>query len=319
MQNSSRLQSLREIIYANIDPIIDSDYYLLDFPNHGNIGDTLIWEGELEYLRRFNFSCIYSCSHLFFDKKKIIDNKLILLHGGGNFGDFYRGVQEFRLKIVREYPNNKIVIFPQTIHYNDKHLLKKDVEVLNQHKNLTICVRDVKSFNMLKDICTNKILLVPDMAFCLDLKKYTNLTFNDNNILFLKRMDNELSIQNYFEKLPTIQNIKIHDWPTFERKFEDLLFRVLTKISQISFTIPFIGKYINDKTGFLPQNVRDYQMLEGINFINSYDEIYTTRLHGLILSVLLNKKVYLFDNIYGKNSSFYEAWMTEFENVSLIN
>ena len=55
------------------------------------------------------------------------------------------------------------------------------------------------------------------------------------------------------------------------------------------------------------------------NFINEYDEIYTTRLHGYILSVLLDKKVNLIDNSYGKNSTFYNTWMKEFENSSMIN
>ena len=59
-------------------------------------------------------------------------------------------------------------------------------------------------------------------------------------------------------------------------------------------------------------------MEEGVKFINEYEEVYTTRLHGYILSVLLAKRVYMIDNSYGKNSNFYNTWMTDFENSYLL-
>ena len=57
---------------------------------------------------------------------------------------------------------------------------------------------------------------------------------------------------------------------------------------------------------------------KGIHFVNGYDIVYTTRLHVAILSVLLNKQVYFFDNSYGKNSALYNTWLLEFPNIKLV-
>lgn len=57
----------------------------------------------------------------------------------------------------------------------------------------------------------------------------------------------------------------------------------------------------------------------GIRFINQYDEVYATRLHVFVLSVLLQKKVHVFDNSYGKNSGLYNTWLKDFDNVEMMN
>ena len=57
----------------------------------------------------------------------------------------------------------------------------------------------------------------------------------------------------------------------------------------------------------------------GIDFISKYDVIYTTRLHVLILSILLGKKVLIYDNQTGKIANFYSSWLSDISNVTLLN
>ncbi len=296
MLNSSKIQILKEKIYASLDPLIDSDYCLLDFPNYENIGDNLIWVGELEYLSRFKYNCNYSCCLQHFDKNKIKTNDLILMQGGGNFGDLYRKIQLFRLEVIQNFPDNKIVIFPQTVHYNDLNILKKDAEILNRHTNLTICVRDYKSMEIIKNyFLSAKVLLIPDMAFCLDFEKHINepIESNNNKLLF-KRVDIELATNDYLLKIQDRNKLEIHDWPTYERNIlQRLFYKLESKIAKEVFKIPFLRIFIDPKTGFKNTNILNKYFQQGIDFVNVYDEIYTTRLHGLILAILLNKKVYL--------------------------
>ena len=42
-------------------------------------------------------------------KKIIKDEDIILLHGGGNFGDKYIELEEKRRMIITAFPNNKII------------------------------------------------------------------------------------------------------------------------------------------------------------------------------------------------------------------
>ena len=54
-----------------------------------------------------------------YKKPKVDRNTIVLIHGGGNWGDVWRGSQEFHLKIIQEYPHNRIIVFPQTVHYDN--------------------------------------------------------------------------------------------------------------------------------------------------------------------------------------------------------
>ncbi len=49
MENTKKIQKLKDLIIQNLTPIINSDYALIDIPDHDNIGDNLIWEGELSF------------------------------------------------------------------------------------------------------------------------------------------------------------------------------------------------------------------------------------------------------------------------------
>lgn len=62
MNFESKNDQLRSIIYRELLPLIDNDYVLYDIPLHNNIGDLLIWEGELSFLKDVPYKMIDSCS-----------------------------------------------------------------------------------------------------------------------------------------------------------------------------------------------------------------------------------------------------------------
>lgn len=325
--NGRKLSALRTLIYRSLDPMIREDYSLLDVPNHFNIGDQLICEGELTYLRRLPYNRLYMANLTYCDFKRMPPDGLILLHGGGNFGDLWRWHQDFKIEVVRAFPKSKIIIFPQTVYYSDETLLQRDAQLFGAHPDLTICARDRKSYEILKNnFANNTVLLIPDMAFCLDLEKYRTDDAT-NKILLLKREDKELDpafdVRGMKEQINTDKKIEVRDWPCMERNLN-------TKMNNLRIkTVDTISTFLVKKTGFTSRvdhsyglkrkDLSKWYMHMGINFINEYDEVYTTRLHGYILSVLLDKKVNLVDNSYGKNSTFYNTWMKEFENSCLIS
>ncbi len=72
------------------------------------------------------------------------------------------------VKVVKAYPNNAIIILPQTVHYTDESILVRDAAVFNSHRHLKVCLRDQKSFDLLAQyISSEKLLLLPDMAVAL--------------------------------------------------------------------------------------------------------------------------------------------------------
>lgn len=314
------IESLRKKISDALTPLITHDYVYLDLPYHPNIGDTLIWEGTREFLKTLPYKCLYYASKDSFRYRQLPKDAIILLHGGGNFGDLYRLHSEFRKKVIKLYPNNKVVILPQTVYYEDMTLLKYDVEFYRAFPNVTICAREQYSFDFFNKHFKNQILLLPDMAFFINLKKY-NVSKEEPRVLYLKRTDKELANTNAkSDDVPS--NAEQHDWPTYEKHFDEFdkidcftnrlhkLFRIcgvkdktLARIEDFKRNWYYRRKYV--------------QM--GISFLCPYHSIYTTRLHVLILGVLLDKEIFLINNTSGKVVNFYNTWMKQLDKIKKID
>jgi exopolysaccharide biosynthesis predicted pyruvyltransferase EpsI len=328
--NFEKINKLKTLISDTLSPLIDNDYVLLEVPNYRNIGDNLIWEGELEFLKRIPFKCLYSSNPNTFKSKNVSKDVIILLQGGGNFGDIYTETQQFRLDIIEQFPNNKIIIFPQTIYYQNNENLKEHAQILNKHNNLYICARDHVSRDLLFEYgIKERVLLLPDMAFFIDMRSHFS-TVIKNKSLYMKRVDSELNLsfdeQIIFDFLNSkkAKVIEIKDWPSYSsipilniiiEKFD----AVERRLSSLLVKIPVLNKLVSDEFGLNSNKSRVNYISQGVQFINSYDSICTTRLHGFILAVLLNRSVGILDNSYGKNSNFYNSWLSDFEKVTLID
>ena len=313
MENNKQLL-LRNIIIKELDSEIGKQCALFDLPFHTNIGDSLIWQGEIEYLTYINANILYNCSYFTCSFPQLNDNVTIIFHGGGNWGDLYPEHINFLKKIIQIYPQNKIVVMPQTVYYKDSNKLKSDINEIEKHKHITICARDFNSYELLKNNSQLNIKLVPDMAFCCDFTKYINPK-QEGKKLFIKREDNEINENIDYKFILHSNNIDIKDWPTFNKKLFDgtFLFKILAKLARKN--IPISKNILNWYAPlFFIKRINSI----GCNFLYPYDEIYTTRLHGCILGILLGKKIYLIDNNYGKNSSFYKTWLNDINNVIML-
>lgn len=312
MKATEKISQLKKIIAELLTPLINSDYVLLDVPYYTNIGDTLIWEGTREFLKTLPHKCLYTASVETYKYRPLPKNTVILLQGGGNFGDLWRRHQELRQTVIKSYPNNRIIILPQTVFYNNNSVFAEDAKILNSHKDLHICARDAKSLEYLKKALTCNLLLVPDMAFCISkrtLNKYRKE--ETEKALFLKRNDPELCEYNFASYIKeTGEQLHTGDWPTMEQQFK---------------TKNYLDKLLwhKERLGRIPDIYADWifrphQVKKGIEFVSQYKKVYTTRLHVAILSVLLDKKIVFFDNSYGKNRSFYEIWLKDVEKLTFV-
>ena len=330
MSNHIQISKLRKIIEEAITPLINDDYTLLDVPMYNNIGDSLIYEGELAFLKGLPYKKLFAASRKFTYLNRIPKKGIILLQGGGNFGDLWRVFQDFRLSIIKARPEQRIILFPQTVFYENEATLISDAAIFNAHPDLTICARDEPSYRILKKyFYNNRILLVPDMAFCLDLTKYISQE-KTGKALLLKRRDKELKadqanqLEHKIKALAQAYELDIEDWPGIEIEDQQKLkwgrfkkINLVTTRTALFLRAPM--QPANLEFGLFNLFQSNRQLERGIRFINSYDQIYSTRLHGAILSVLLEKPISLLDNSYGKNSAFYNCWLKDIEQCKLIS
>ncbi len=76
-----------------------------------------------------------------------------------------------------------------------------------------------------------------------------------------------------------------------------------------------LKKLVDPVYGLYNRDNRARYINMGIDFFDQYDEITTTRLHGLILGVLMGKNVVIYDNKYNKCSNFYDTWLKDFDLI----
>ncbi|MGD1714802.1 polysaccharide pyruvyl transferase family protein [Dapis sp. BLCC M172] len=145
-------QNIKNYLHEALNNIPDfNNCALLDYPSYSNIGDHLIWLGSVLYIfqhRKAKIDYVSSIGNGFSESDFLNRSKggPIFLNGGGNFGDIWPAFQIFREKIIEQYRDRSIVILPQTIYYSSEEALEKSAQVLNKHPDLTIFVRDDRSF-----------------------------------------------------------------------------------------------------------------------------------------------------------------------------
>lgn len=308
------LSAIRQLIKEKLQLVIQSDYILIDLPYFQNVGDTLIWQATLDLLKEIPYKCLYSCSlESYIKPQKLKSSTLIILMGGGNYGDLWIRHQEFRHQILNDFPYNPILQLPQSIHFSDETYLKKDIHKFSQHHGkIDFFLRDLNSYNIINKYYKNiNAHLVPDMVFSFDIQPWVkSVKSNQYQALFVRRQDKEQNTSpNIFNIIP--QNAITADWPPMEQNF--LRLRIYNKLLY-SFFIP-LDKYFNSQCSkrfmdfYYKFILKNYIIKSGIKFINAYETIYTTRLHAAILALLLKKEIYIFDNSYGKIKGAFSPWL----------
>ena len=318
MNYREKAAQLREEINCQLLPLINADYAYLELPYYENIGDTLIWEGTLRFLEQSRFKCLYTASSRTFVYRELPKTAIILLQGGGNFGDLWPEPHQFRKKVIELYPRNRAIVLPQTVWYENPEKLAEDETFFANHPNVTLCARDKVSYAFMQEhFPNNKVLLVPDMAFFVDFERYDHKERSTGRTLYAKRTDKELKSDEWPEFVP--RDAEVHDWPTYEglaskyKKAKFLsarLFSIVGRLHIISYNrwIDFWRHYF-----YRPQYIKDC-----VRFIDQYDVIYSTRLHIAIAGTMMGKQVHILDNSYGKNCSFHETWLKNFANAKAM-
>ncbi|QLE57611.1 polysaccharide pyruvyl transferase family protein [Nostoc sp. TCL26-01] len=308
----------------------------LDYPAHPNIGDNLIWLGSILYLTNVMGTKIkYATSKSNFSATTLEEkagNSPIILHGGGNLGDLWPEYQNFREYIISTYCDRPIVILPQSIYFSNSANLKKAADIFNRHPDLTIFVRDNRSYTIAIDAFDRcKVFKAPDMAFQMTgLPKIPDVNKSKSSILYHCRQDKEINEQ-FLANILEIPNLLVEDWVSYKWKFGhpdkrlsrygSQLFRELWQ-KGLANPSEWISRqkwqYLHPYSPVFKQidrpSIHQYSwslMHSGIYQLQQHKLVITNRLHGHILCTLLQIPHIFLPNSYYKNESFYEEWTKE--------
>lgn len=277
----------------------------MDIPVHGNIGDLLIMLGAFEYLKKFASLPALTASVYNPCISAILPDDVLLMHGGGNFGDLYPLHQEFRETIVNRFPENRIVLLPQSIHFNSNSNYKKSMSVFSSHKDLHLFVRDKVSYDLAEPLMDRRSM-APDMAHYL--YPIRSNPEPSKAQLILLRKDSESTCK----APPPSAHMTIDWYDILGGRHRRIIrfFRSLFKRARTPGTA-------NAAAALWLRYSRHIANISGKHF-SQYERVMTDRLHAHILACLMGKPHEILDNSYGKNSRYIEAWTGRSSLVTLF-
>lgn len=302
----NQLQNKARIILDSIIPN-DAHVILLDYPNNTNVGDSLIWLGEIAYLKSRNMTPRYVSDIKNYNAaniKKILNkNSIILMHGGGNFGTIWPEIHVFRLRVLQDFVGTPIIQLPQTIYYDDAAKAGEMAAAIKKQGNYHLLARCQKSYEFALQHLNKKVYLCPYMAFFIGGIRPSQQPTVDHFIL--SRTDKEKSATSIITAVDNkyLGNTELADWLE-PRMPERILHRL--EIHSAWLRLRFDP---NNRLLFIVWNcLSKARQQRGVELLSSGRIVISDRLHVHILCILMNKPHLLIDNIYGKISNFYYTW-----------
>ena len=284
-------------------PIIPtgSSVAIFDYPNYGNVGDSAIWLGQKAFLDKNRVITVHVDdesvnTHELPDLSK---ETIVLIAGGGNFGDIYMNHQALRERLINAYKSNKIVQLPQSIHYDDPENARLFSQKLKEHPDFHLIVRDESSLELAESINPGRAYISPDMALYL-----VKLPFSarpTQKVVALLRRDREKIFETKSSKTKVLEA----DW-TRENK---LIKRAVKLINKFDRKI-FPRKPASQLKIKVYDAAASLRLKRGCRLLGSGELVITDRLHGHILSTMMGIPNIVLDNRYGKIANFRQKWQT---------
>lgn len=255
-------------------------FILFNSPDYGNLGDHAIAYAERRFFRKLfpNIEFIEISCEQYIKENLLIQNviqkeDILLISGGGYLGSLWLWLEDLTKNIVAQYKENKILILPQTIYFEDNRLGESErkslKEVFDSSNDLTLMLRDQASYQLAEELFDKKVkkLLVPDLVLSLEHKKSSS---RFGSFICMREDREAIGVDS------------------------DIVYEIM------------------DKTGLRPEKIstvledticlsnRKEYVEEMLNRISGARVVVTDRLHAMIFCAITDTPCVVFDNVSGK-------------------
>ena len=283
---------------------------LIGTPEYPNIGDHLIVLGERQFFsdRMPEYEVVEITNQQYTLYKSAIYHEIrpddrIVVTGGGFLGSLWTDyLYDEVLDLVKGYPDNQIVIFPQSVYFEDnasgnayRELTR---EVFSQHKHLTVCMREQRSYRRLTDLLgdAKRVRLFPDIAlYYRPDQKYAAAENNEN-----KADSGRIGVFLRSDKESVL---------SAEQKS-----KIMEALESAGRTECFSMQY---GTSVLPGD-RTQAVMEKLEQISGYELVVTDALHCMISCALTGTPCVAVNNISRKVEGVFE-WIREIGTIRIFD
>lgn len=250
-------------------PIKNKKIFLFGTSRHSNLGDAAIAEAEICFAQKYfpDYQVIEFSTWEFDDNLKYIKfvinpYDMIWCSGGGNFGNRYLGEEELRRKVVQNFPQNPVFIFPQSIFFTNDDEGRKQIaisrELYENHMNITIMNRDPKSLEYAKEYFPNtKSCLFPDIVCSYKYDKQ----HNRNGVL-----------------------VCIRDVGDESAMTQEQYNKVINFTGNLNLPVDYTKNLYSES--YISKYMRNYVVNEQLDNFAKHKFVITDRLHGVIFSII---------------------------------
>ncbi|WP_237739402.1 polysaccharide pyruvyl transferase family protein [Microbacterium yannicii] len=288
---------------------------LVDFPNHQNAGDSLIWLGTRKYLQQLGVVVDYIADMSRYDPallREAVPDGPILIQGGGNFGDRWTAMQDFRERVIVDFPDRKIIQLPQSVDFSQGERLRQAQAVLGEHRNLTLLIRDHAGVGRARELFGGTtVRFCPDLALGYGLQSPASPPKLD--VLMLIRRDDEsarhtIELRETWTRRETEWSLKGWDLAAWA---------VLHIPGAVTKRSRFAARKLKSLVEACYQSQAEINVRAATKALSLGRVVVTDRLHASVLGALIGRPVIALDNETGKVRALYEGYLHKLENLTL--
>lgn len=218
---------------------------------------------------------------------------IITILGGGNMDDLYVSLENARRFVIRKFPNNPVVSFPQTMGFTDtaygRMRKKKTEKTYNKHKDLKIFTREPKSLELMRKSFNSEIGFCPDMVLSLNKMEPKQ---ERNGVLCCLRHDREMHLSD--AESDNIKNL------------------LTEKYGEVEFTDTVDVTLDECKPENLPDTLERFWAK-----LRTKKVVVTDRLHCMIFCAITKTPCVVFDNSNNKTSGVFNSWLKDYGYIKM--
>lgn len=270
--------------------------FLFMLPEHGNLGDYAIGMAEQQFLKDFfpEYAPIFVTTNEWIEmkdlfKESITEQDPMFITGGGFLGDIWESNNVCR-EIVKLFPNNIKILFPNTLTYRhmDVNQVRDDLNHLLKDNSTYLFLREKQSWKISCDQgYREKCFCFPDMVLYLG-KQCTTKKNKNGKVLLCFRND----VEKVFKGTEQIKKLLLNESVPYDE------------------TDTHMKQYVSQEDGkkYVEQLLKKFAQ---------YELVITDRLHGMLLSYLSGTPCIAFDNSTHKVFGVYE-WISAESGITFF-